>query len=156
MKPGCMRRTIKPFTVELRSGKRKPSPSTFPSDQPVVDWPAALLAGLQADPEPQKPAGRILPALDEAPAVPADEPDAPPQPLEARSPPVLEPEEPEPTMAASAPMAVEPEVEAALPTRGRARLARDAFGRGERWKARLPAVVHKKRRGMKPLRGLRS
>ncbi|MDX7952883.1 hypothetical protein P7D22_17085 [Lichenihabitans sp. Uapishka_5] len=163
-----MRRIIKPFTVELRSGKRKTStPLSLPSEQPAVDWPEALLAEFRADPELPKPSGRVLPALDEAPEpLPPRSGEGEADAAEAAAEPRWAASVTEPAPAASIVFEDETPVPAALPLeaavvvaasdsapiRG-ARLSREAFARGERWKARLPAAVHRTRLGFRTKRG---
>ena len=150
-----VRRTIRPFTVEVRGSRRKADAPTFSADeQPHVAWPDALLKELHEDraemvPEvvPEKPQGRILPALTEPepPRVTHFEPLAPP----------LEPEpelHDEPDTAGEDPEDDDLDVPApaeapdAVVRGRRPRKARETFPRGERWKARLPAAIHGIRR----------
>ena len=136
------RRTPKPFVVEIRSSGRRKAPAPFKTEleQPRVEWPAAMMEELRAEPEPSKPSGRVLPALDALPP-------APPPPIE---------EEPEtasePVAAAIVELVTEPvaleNLPQAVPPKSafrqqRLRRQRTDFKRGERWKARLPAAVHR-------------
>ena len=154
-----VRRTIRPFTVEVRGGRRKAETPAFGIDeQPHVAWPDALLKELneaRAEPAPEvvpnKPQGRILPALTEP------EPSRV-APFERLAAPVeLEPEIVDEPDDSNELEAVDVELEnddlevaAPAPAEGvrgrRPRKARETFARGERWKARLPAAIHGMRR----------
>lgn len=138
-----VRRTIKPFTVEVRGSRRKPQADGFDGpEQPRVVWPEALLQGVNQDaekpfeaPAASKPMGRILPDLAE-PSRPASnpaiaEPDV--GPIEE----VAEHEDAQPDVEAP-PAPTEKE-----PRQRRPREPRASLARGERWKARLPAVIHR-------------
>lgn len=163
-----VRRIVKPFAVEIRnSGPRvRTDPvgtSAFAPAEPeqphITGWPgldresAGSSSLIETAPESVVPTGRILPALDQAPATEPSvkprrrRPPAEPAPFED-SEDVSEPmSEVQPAQAA---LTVNVKAEAATSLRkGRTRLPRDAFDRSERWKARLPAAVHGagKRRG---------
>lgn len=150
-----VRRTIRPFTVEVRGSRRKPSATGFDgAEQPRVVWPEALLEGLNHDPQPEiepaaapKPSGRILPALAEPPRLARD-----PDPIEPEEEPPVRPVRqvhvlPDPEPPADTPEF--PDTEDAPPRQRRAREPRAALARGERWKARLPAVVHRAQRKLR-------
>lgn len=162
-----MRRVIKPFTVEIRgSGRKSAKPADLPSSWPVLDdqpaaaWPEAFLPPASKS-VPVTPVGRVLPDLNEviAPAEPA-----PTRAVRRPQPQPAEASEPAPGLSfrAEASAAIDQPslqtateiVEAALDLtrRSRQRLTREDFGRAERWKARLPIVVHRfrKTRGTKP------
>ena len=147
-----MRRVIKPFAVELRSTTRRirlepPNLPVWPdlAQQPVVEWPEALLA-LEADSEPAQEVGRVLPDLSEAetarrrqlearePAAPLAEEvaDISPQASVETGSDTADPEQ----------LEIEAAVEFVEPRQGRKRLEREEFRRGERWKARLPIATH--------------
>ena len=147
-----MRRVIKPFAVELRSTTRRirlepPNLPVWPdlAQQPVVEWPEALLA-LEADSEPAQEVGRVLPDLSEAetarrrqlearePAAPLAEEvaDISPQASVETGSDTADPEQ----------LEIEAAAEPVEPRQGRKRLEREEFRRGERWKARLPIATH--------------
>lgn len=146
-----LRRVIKPFAVEVRSTTRRtrlepPNLPVWPhlAEQPVVEWPEALMAGA-ADAAPGQEAGRVLPDLSEAETarrqIEAQEPTAPlaeevaemsPQAIVETGSDTADPEQ----------LEVKPAAESVEPRQGRKRLEREEFRRGERWKARLPIATH--------------
>ena len=190
----ALRRVIKPFAVEVRSGgRKKTSGPQWPEleAQPDVKWPSLDDDHMEpAPPIAEKPIRRVLPALDVQ-AQPHVEPYREPHetsenmksefaPVESQVCPqqgdASEREAPaamEPAIAASADevalASVTPSkvsrisasmiqavfgsttAQAVSPTQ-KQRLERESFKRGERWKARLPASVHRaaKKRDRKP------
>lgn len=191
----ALRRVIKPFALEVRSGgRKKASGPQWPQieAQPDVTWPSLDDEHVEsARPMTEKPIGRVLPALDVQ-AQPTVEPyqdarDATPEdvkhevaPVESRRIPQQAdaPERDAPAALESAIVASDDEVAPAAVSPDKAsrisasmiqavfgsktaqavsqnqkqRPARDSFKRGERWKARLPASVHRvaKRGDRKP------
>lgn len=161
------RRLPKPFTVEVRLASRQAAVRSI-TQQP--DWPVLPAQPEKAEQRPPEPdpvpiatasAGRVLPALDDpAPAIalpkpstrqPKPKPLKPAAQLAAEEPPereattAVKTEVTDVVDAASTPLPEPRRPRGYLP-----RLPRSAFPRGERWKARLPAIcVPRSDRGTK-------